>query len=80
MLYCSNCDSVYTGTDRPLTCPLCRTMLTERSEKQMESARKEDSASGASSLWGWGVFLLIIGAIGYVLSAPKMDVARSVLG
>lgn len=46
----------------------------------MEPVNKDSNVSSASGLWGWGIFLLVAGVIGYVLSAPKMNDIRSFWG
>ena len=43
----------------------------------MESNTDETQASASGALLGWGVFALIAGVVGYMVSAPKMDEIRS---
>jgi len=89
-LYCSACNkerSVWVLSGVSPRCPVCGTYLKEipnSASKSIEKTRQErvsfQESKGSTSVLGWGIFLLIVGVIGYILSAPKMDVIRSGFG
>ena len=66
MLYCPSCGRQ--GQGQNSFCTQCGVRLV---------TRQVSHSSGSVGLWGLGIFLLIFGAIGLILAAPKMGFINS---